>query len=401
MTQQLATVTLPSYQDGGTELWAYLRSMRLRSPVFFDERSQVWHLFGYTEVQRAMLDVVTFRSDMSEILPLQLFSRGNIVQTDPPRHRVLRTLLGHAWAARTQNLVDTRITQIINELLDELDGQDSFDLTAKLTYPLPITVIAELLGVPISDRELFRTWADNLFSLSFDTAYDPELPKAIDAAAAPMTAYLGEHVRDRRKHPREDIISDLVNNQVDGSGLDDQEAVTFCSVLLLAGHITTTLMLGNAVIALHENPGLDRQLRADPSRINSFTDEVLRCRTPFTALTRMTTQDTTIAGHDIPAGRMVTMWLASANRDESQFPDPDRFDPTRSPNQHLSFGHGIHFCMGAPLAMLETDMALRILWERFSEIRLTDGDPPTFFDAPGALGPRRLPITVERVRSSR
>jgi cytochrome P450 len=396
MTERPAYIELPSYQDGGTELWAYLRELRHQGPVFHDERTGVYHLFGYAEVQRALLDVGTFRSDMSEIMPLQTFSKGNLVQTDPPRHRELRTLLNEAFAARTKTFMDSRIAEIIHELLDEIADQDSFDLTERLTYPLPITVIAELLGVPGSDRELFRKWADDMFSLSFDTAFDPELPKAIDAAAQPMIEYLHEHVRERRKRRREDLISDLVAARVEGKGLDDEEAVSFSAILLLAGHITTTLMLGNAVIALDENPDVDASLRADRSGFSGFIEEVLRCRTPFTQLTRMTNKEVDFDGHVIPAGRMVALWLAAANRDESRFASPDSFDPRRQPNQHLSFGHGIHFCLGGPLARLETRIAMDILFDEFSEIRLDPAQSPEFFAAPGALGPRRLPVVVKR-----
>ncbi|WP_457034054.1 cytochrome P450 [Kitasatospora sp. P5_F3] len=396
MTDQPTGLVLPSYQDGGAELWAYLRELRHRSPAFLDERTQVYHLFGYPEVQRALLDTATFRSDMSEIMPLQTFGRGNLVQTDPPRHRELRSLLNQAFAARTKTLLDSRIAEIIHELLDDIGDEDSFDLTERLTYPLPITVIAELLGVPGSDRDLFRKWADDMFSLSFDTAFDPELPKAIDAAAAPMIAYLHEHVRERRRNGKEDLISDLVGARVDGQHLDDEEVVSFSAILLLAGHITTTLMLGNAIIALHENPDVDAALRADRERSTGFIEEVLRCRTPFTQLTRMTNQEVEIGGLTIPAGRMVALWLAAANRDEKHFPDPDRFDPARQPNQHLSFGHGIHFCLGGPLARLETRLAMDILFDRFSQIRLDESQPPEFFAAPGALGPRRLPVIVKR-----
>jgi cytochrome P450 len=389
------TLDLPSYQDGGTELWAYLRDLRRRQPVFLDERTGIYHVLSYNEVQRAMIDVATFRSDMSEIMPLQTFRRGNIVQTDPPRHRELRTLLSGAFMHRTKNLVDKRITEIIHELIDRVEGSDTFDLTASLTYPLPITVVAELLGVPASDRDLFRKWADDMFSLSFDTAFDPNLPKAIDDAAKPMIEYLGAHVAERRRTPREDLMSDLVNADLNGNGLDDEEARTFCAILLLAGHITTTLMLGNAILSLDENPAVAATLRQDREAMPGFIEEVLRCRTPFTQLSRMTNTDTVLGGVQIPAGRMVALWLAAANRDESHFPDPDRFDPGRRPNQHLSFGQGIHFCMGAPLARLETRIALDILHERLPHLRVADGEQPEFFSAPGALGPRRLPVTVK------
>ncbi|MCX5415772.1 cytochrome P450 [Streptomyces sp. NBC_00059] len=396
MTERPTAIELPSYQDGGADLWAYLRELRHQGPVFQDERTGVFHLFGYEEVQRALLDTAAFRSDMSEIMPLQTFGKGNLVQTDPPRHRELRTLLNEAFAARTKTLLDSRIAEIIHELLDQISDQDSFDLTEQLTYPLPITVIAELLGVPGSDRGLFRKWADDMFSLSFDTAFDPELPKAIDAAAKPMIEYLHEHVRNRRKNRREDLISDLVAARVDGNGLDDEEAVSFSAILLLAGHITTTLMLGNAVISLDENPAVNSALRADRSGFGGFIEEVLRCRTPFTQLTRMTNKAVEFDGTTIPAGRMVALWLAAANRDENRFAEPDRFDPLRQPNQHLSFGHGIHFCLGGPLARLETKIALDILFDEFTEIRLDPTQKPEFFAAPGALGPRRLPVVVKR-----
>jgi cytochrome P450 len=274
-----------------------------------------------------------FSSDTGRVVPAaQRFSAGNLLQTDPPRHHQLRRLVGAAFSPKVITGLAPRIAELTHELLDATDGASEFDLISVLAYPLPVTVIAELLGLPASDRELFRTWADKLLTvLEGADPNDPQLAQNIDEATAEMLAYLHEHCVDRRAHPREDLISRLATVEADGQRLTDEEVVNFSTVLLIAGHITTTALLGNTVLCLDAHPEVAAELHADRSLVEATLEEVLRYRSSFTQVIRVTMAETELGGQTIPADALVTPWLLSANRDEREFPDPDRFDIHRSP----------------------------------------------------------------------
>ena len=274
-------------------LLPWLRAMRDEHPVWRDDYN-VWHVFRSPDVQRVIGDPATFSSDIARIVPAAAeFSRGSLVRIDPPEHRSLRRLVSAAFTPRRVVALEPRIVAITHELLDGVDGE--FELVETLAYPLPVTVIAELLGVPASER-LFRMWTERLFSLQVDDPTDPDLRRRAQVGLRDLLDYLGEHVRDRWAHPREDLITALVTAEVDGQRLDDQQAVNFATVLLIAGHITTTVLLGNAVRCLDEQPGAYAELRADPSLIPTAIEEVLRYRSPFTQVSRVTTTEVEVAG---------------------------------------------------------------------------------------------------------
>jgi cytochrome P450 len=208
-----------------------------------------------------------------------------------------------------------------------------------------------------------------------------------------MIAYLREHCADRRANPRQDLISRLATVEANGERLSDEEVVNFSIVLLMAGHITTTALLGNTVLCLDEHPEVWAQMRADRSLVEPAIEEVLRYRPSFTQVGRVTTIETELAGQIIPADAIVTPWLLSANRDEREFADPDRFDIHRSGNHHLAFGHGIHFCIGHLLARLEARVAVGILLDRYAEIRLAPQTQLEFYSR-GIFAAREVPVSV-------
>ncbi|MFJ9853449.1 cytochrome P450 [Streptomyces sp. NPDC101150] len=387
----------PTPGDGGDNLVEWTGRLRATSPVWFNEMIKVWHVFDHATTQQILSDTTKFSSDLSAIAPAKMFMKGNFMRMDPPDHRKHRTLISQAFTARTVSGLEPRITEIVHELLDEAEGAERFDLVRTLSFPLPVTVIAALLGVSADDRPLFRKWADDMFSANFDKPFDPARIKEVEDAAVPMHDYLLEHVRLRRKEPKDDLITRLVQAELDGERLDDEEAVTFAALLLIAGHVTTTLLVNNAVRCLDENPHLFASLRADPAGIPALVEEVLRYRPPFLGVPRMTTEDVVLGGETVPAGSVVVPSLLAANRDPARFPDPDRFDPARD-NTHIAFGHGIHFCLGAPLARMEARIALGILLDRYAEIRLDEAEAPEFFQAQGILGPKRLPVRVRAAR---
>jgi len=294
-----------------------------------------------------------------------------------------------------------RIAEVTAELLDGLHGATCFDLVDRLAYPLPVIVIAELLGIPVEDRGIFRQWAETLFSRNQQTTelkLDEAALKALFDAVAPtireMNSYLLAHIQQRRARPADDLTSELVRAEVDGERLDDQEIVGFVGLLLLAGHITTTALLGNAILTFDEHPDAEAEVRADPSRLPAAIEEVLRYRSPFPRLARRAASDVDLGGHAIAANEIVILWIASANRDPAQFREPDRFDIRRAPNPHLAFGHGIHFCLGAPLARLETKIALGILLERYREIAVARDEPAEFYNPWTMISAKRLPVRV-------
>jgi len=392
-------MTAPTLPD----LFAWLEQARRHGQVHYDGRQRCWTVLGYPETSAVLADPHTFSSDLGDLIArqedLDLFQRGNFVRMDPPRHDVLRRLVSQAFTPKVVAGLAPRIAEVTCGLLDSRAGERGFDLIDDLAYPLPVIVIAELLGIPPSDRPLFRRWADGLFERS-NAGPDESLSQMMDekavATLAPvmheMNTYLLEHIRARRAAPADDLTSHLVEAEVEGVRLSDEEIVGFVGLLLLAGHVTTTATLGNTVLCFDDDPDAAAEVRADPALLPAAIEEVLRLRTPFPRLVRQATTDVTVGGADIPAGAIVVAWLAAANRDERVYAEPDRFDIHRTPNPHLAFGHGIHFCLGAPLARLETRIAMGILIERYREIAV---DAPVAFRNPWVMvASTRLPVAV-------
>ncbi|WP_406274783.1 cytochrome P450 [Streptomyces sp. NBC_00191] len=384
--------------DAETTL-AWFRRMRKEDPVSHDEQAGVWHVFRYADAQQILADPDTFSSDFSDLTPSQedvdLFTRGNLIRKDPPDHRKLRTLVGKAFTPRVVARLEPRITEVTGELLDAVKGSDRIEVVSDLAYPLPIIVITELLGIPAEDRATFRRWAEALVSPNGGGGGLIPNEQRIQSMATvmrEMNPYCLEHIRSRRARPKDDLISALAAAEVDGQRLADEEMVGFVSLLLLAGHITTTVLLGNALLCLGEHPEAVAALRADPGQLPTAIEEALRYRAPLAPMTRRTTREVEIGGRGVPAGEIIVTWLSSANRDERAFPDPDRFDFRRNPNPHLSFGHGIHFCVGAPLARLETRIALKLMLDRWSGF--SAGPGVEFHDARGIFGPKHLPMQL-------
>jgi erythromycin 12 hydroxylase len=351
-------------------------------------------VFRHDDVLAVLRDPATFSSETARLTPAaRPVARGMLTQIDPPEHRALRTVVSRAFTPRTVAGLEPRIRELTRTLLDA--AGERFDLVDALAFPLPVTVIAQLLGLPDSDHDQFRAWADGLFSMQVDDPTDPSLRERMGAAMAGITDYLVARVRERRSAPREDLVTALVQAEVDGRALDDEEAANFSMLLLLAGHITTTVLLGNAVRTFEENPGVWETLAADPSRIPDAVEEVLRLRSPFTQTGRATTREVEIGGTVIPADSFVLPWLLSANRDPSAFADPDRFDLDRGlgGGSQLAFGHGVHFCLGAPLARLEARVALEEMTARWSALHVDHVDDRALRHYPrGVLGVRTLPV---------
>ncbi|MET8999665.1 cytochrome P450 [Amycolatopsis sp. Hca4] len=288
----------------------------------------------------------------------------HMLNSDPPDHTRLRKLVNKAFTARTVARLRPRVQEITDELLDGLAGQERADLVTSFAAPLPITVICELLGVREEDRAEFSGWSKTLLSAA-------RSPEQMQAAAASMFAYLTDLIAQKRAEPAEDLLSDLVHASDDGDSLSEPELVSMAFLLLVAGHETTVNLIANGVLALLREPEQLARLRAEPALLPGAVEEFLRFDGPIHLATlRFTAEPVEVSGVTIPAGEFVLVSLLGANRDAERYPEPDKLDVTRAAGGHLAFGHGIHYCVGAPLARLEAEIAIGGLLERFPDLAL-------------------------------
>ncbi|WP_089156258.1 cytochrome P450 [Micromonospora sp. NBS 11-29] len=401
MTQD-ALATPPSLVDGGHRLFDWLRTMRDEQPVREDAYGVV-HVYRYADVLTVASDHTVFSSELGRLRPESSPLSEEILSViDPPMHRKLRSLVSQAFTPRTVAGLEPRVVELAGQMLRDVPG-DEFDLVRDFAFQLPVVVIAELLGVPVEDQSLFRSWSERMLSVQVDDAVErqfgdesgDEYQQMVRTPLREMHAYLQQHVEDRRKRRGEDLISRLVDAEVDGDRLTDRQITEFGGLLLMAGHISTSLLLSNTVLCIEENPRIGSEVRADRSRIPQVIEEVLRYRPPIMVMARVTTRETEIGGVPVPANRMVMASVVSANHDERQFPDPERFDPRRRLQQQIAFGHGIHYCLGGPLARMEGRVALEAVLDAFADLRITP-DAQIEYHPDGLFGARRMPVTVRR-----
>lgn len=342
------------------------RSMRAERPVFRDKQFHAWHVYRYSDVERVLTDHDTFRSNLAER------HRGpdpdsrsadpgqdTMLRADPPRHRELRGLVSMGFTPQVVHRIAPRIRAITDNVLDRALDRGTFDVVTDLAYPLPVIIISELLDIPAERRGDFKRWSDAVLAGGCDT---PSPDSGGDVAG--MYAYFADVLDERRRDPGDDLISGLLGAKLNGRGLSTNELLNFCGMMLVAGHETTTNLIGNTVLCLDAHPELPERLRDDPSLLPAVLEEVLRYLSPVQIVVRYAAADTMIGDQPVRAGELVFPVIGSANRDEAQFDDPDCFDVDRSPNQHLAFGHGIHACLGASLARLEARTALTAMLER-------------------------------------
>ncbi|WP_024876802.1 cytochrome P450 [Saccharomonospora piscinae] len=397
MNDETALQQPPTTVDGGRRLLSWLTTMRRDQPIWRDDTGSV-HVFRHREVAAVLSDPATFSSDVSQAAPDDVpnFVEGSLAATDPPRHRKLRRIVSEAFTPKTVAELQPRIVELTTGLLDEVAGRAEWDFVETLSNPLPVTVIAELLGIPVADQPKFRRWAEAAITATNEAQVGEAEFHINDWVAEQlreMQDYLLSHAKRRLDDPTGDLMTRLVTAEVDGEKLTDNELFSFAADLLFAGHITTTMLLGNSVVAAHENPEALAEIRADRSRVPMFIEEVLRTRPPITLTNRLVRQGARIGEFDVREGGMVVAWLLSGNHDEEKFSEPEVFDLHRDPNPHLAFGHGIHFCIGAPLGRLETRIALNLLLDRYQGWGPA-GEGPVFHDAGGLFGVSQLRLTT-------
>ena len=358
----------------------------LRVPPPFD----AWMVFDYDGVRRVLTDVETFSS---RVPAPQWF-----IFFDPPVHTKLRGLISRAFTPGVVTGQEARIREISRTLLDAHSDGGEIDLATEYSVPLAMRVISGMIGIPESEWARFRAWSDIIMRLSFSRSGGEEAEKAktdYRGTTAEMGVWIGEMIGDRLRDPQPDLLTRLVEAEVDGQRLNSHDILGFIQLLIAAGQETTANLINNMMLALMENPGELELLRSNGDLLPGAIEEALRYRSPLQWLMRVPRREVELHGQTIPAGSLVLAVVGSANRDEKQFPNPDRFDIRREPNSHLAFGHGIHFCLGAALARLETRIALSDLLGRFRSFELAGRTPWVPRQALNVLGPASLPIRFE------
>lgn len=365
----------------------------LKAPVAYNPQFGAYLVFRYEEVRKVFNDPYTFSSAVYDGLSTELAFENQIQGMDPPRHTQLRALAAHAFTPRAVAELEPRILDIANKLLDQAENKEQFDFVRDFAIPLPVSVIAEMLGVPEEDHPTFKKWSDIIVEISerLLTGSTEELPEHV-AAYRDMKAYFQKLIHERREHPRNDLISGLAAAEIEGKQLTDLEASNFCLLLLVAGNETTTNLLTNAIRTFAEQPEQWEMLRNNEKLIPRAVEEVLRYRTSVQLMYRVAKQDVEIGGAQIKAGERVVVFMGAANRDPAKYENPNTFDITRTPSPHTSFGHGIHQCLGAPLARLEVSIALQAIASRMANFQIPEEaglEPLTSFNI---LGLKRLPL---------
>jgi cytochrome P450 len=363
-----------------TDPYPALHVLRSRAPVCFHRVLRSWLLSRHADVVRALRDPrLSVDRTQTSVFKAMDFEHTfgpalakavtrSLLMVDPPDHTRMRRLVNKAFTPRVVQRMEPRIQTLVDELLDDVERRGRFELIRDFAYPLPVVVIAEMLGIPTEDRDRFKRWSDKLAVL-----LDPfELTSGIEPAKvafAELQSYFEAIFEDRRRRPRDDLISSLVAVEDEGEHLSTSELFAITTLILGAGHETTTNLIGNAVIALLRNPEQRRRFAEDDSIATSAVEEFLRYDSPVHLTDRVALEDFDIDGHRIQAGQLVGILLAGANRDPDVFDDPDRLQLDRADNHHVAFGGGVHFCLGASLARLEARVALTTLVRRFPRLQ--------------------------------
>ena len=371
-------IASPQFKANPYAFYARLRREAPVFPVTLPDKQTAWLVTRYDDVVMVLKDDRFAKDRRNALTPEQLarqpwipsFAKPltrNMLDLDPPDQTRLRILVQKAFTPRLVEQMRERIQTLTDELLDAVNGKSPFDLIRDYALPVPTTIIAEMLGVPVDDRHKFHRWSKALLGASSTRS---GIWTALPSIWLFMR-YLRKFIRLRRARPQDDLVSALVQAEEAGEKLTEDELLALVMLLLVAGHETTVNPIGNGTLALLENPDQMDKLRSDPTLIKPAIEELLRFHSPVEMATeRFPRREVTVAGIQIPRGEMVLAVIASANRDESQFTDPDKLDLTREPNRHVSFGQGVHFCLGAPLARLEGQLAINTLLRRAQGLRL-------------------------------
>ena len=373
--------------------------LRARDPVHRSRLMNAWVFTRYADVDAVLRDHRRFSSDprkrtaaRRQQASLPSVEEPSMLFLDPPDHTRLRALVNKAFTPRAVAALEPRIREIMATLLDAVDDPSAFDLMKAVAKPLPVIVIAEMLGIPPEDRAQFAVWSDQRARI-LEPTLTPGERETAEAAMRALDEYLRPIISERRDAPRDDIISALAQAEEAGDKLTEREVLVMLRLLLVAGNETTTNLIGNGVLALLRHPDQLAALRGDAALIPSAVEELLRFDSPVQVDLRSALDDCDVNGFRVRRGDNVVTLLGAANRDPDRFPAPDRLDVRRAEQNHLAFGRGIHHCLGAPLARLEGRVVLETLLDRFRSIRLLD-DRPAFRNSVVLRGLHSLPVAA-------
>jgi pimeloyl-[acyl-carrier protein] synthase len=395
-TQAVFNPLMPEFHSNP---YPFYRALREEDPVHQSPLG-FWVCTRYDDAVMILRDPRFGREGMAKRMEARLgltqdTSRArDMLFQDPPDHTRLRALVSRAFTPRVVEVMRPHIQEIVDGLLDRVDGARAMDVIEDLAYPLPVTVICEMLGVPAADQDIFKSWSTDI-ARSLDAAILPAdsdaIPRGRDARLG-LADYFRSLIATRRKDPKPDLLSALIAAEEEGNKLSEGELVSTCMLLLIAGHETTVNLIGNGLLALLQHPDQLRALRDDPGLIQTGVEELLRFDGPVQRTGRMTTAEVEIGDKRIPRDAVVVSVIGAANRDPKQFADPDRLDVSRKDNRHIAFGFGIHFCLGAPLARLEGQIALGTLLRRMPKLALVS-DVPEWRESSTLRGLKSLPVT--------
>jgi cytochrome P450 len=383
--------------------YPYYARLRSADPVHWADQFGGWVLTRYADVITVLRSpaasadrtpVARQRVD-PEFRALYDVRSYSMLNADAPRHTRLRLLVNKAFTPRTVEELAPFVRSFVDQVLDAAQARGRMDVIADLAFPLPATVIAELLGVPPEDRDRFKQWSDDSTAAvgNLPSNLSPDVLRKSVTAMEELQTYFRGIIDRRRAEPRDDLLSALVKAREEGDRLSDEELLANSMLLLNAGHETTTNLIGNGTLALLRHPDQMRRLRDDPSLIPAGVEELLRYDSPVQFTSRVVKADMEVGGKVLRAGQAVLLLLGAANRDPEQFPDPDRLDVGRPDNKHIAFGLGPHFCLGAPLARLEGHLVFEALLRRTPGMRL-DGPPPRYRQNFNLRGLESLPVTL-------
>ena len=365
------------------------RRLRDEQPVYCSESWNCWLLSRYDHVAESLRDHQRFtnvgtthrfldqlpQQTLDQIQPLyEHFSIG-LTRCDPPDHTRLRGLTNKAFTPRVVGSMRDRIQTIVDQLIDAVADQGRLDLIRDFAYPLPTTIIAEMFGFPVEDRDQFKAWSTGIAAFHGSGGADPKLVLRSQKALLAAREWLRRLIDERRRNPTADLLSRLANAEEFGDTLTDPELFSICVTFLIGGHETTTNLIGNGMLALLRHPEQLRILRGDAELIPLAVEEMLRYDAPTQRAHRIADEDIEWGGQRIRQGDFVQLLLGSANRDPQQFEKPNQFDILRTNQRHVSFGMGVHFCPGAPLARLEAQIAIGTLLRRLPKLRLVPDQP--------------------------
>jgi len=372
--------------------------LRAEDPVYQSPLG-FWVLTRYDDVSAVLRDPRFIKEPLAALVAARFGAevpRGvglSMLDRDPPDHTRLRGLVSKAFTPRVVDGLRSRIQQIVDELITRVQAAGSMDVIEEFAYPIPVNVICEMLGVPLADHERFKGWSLDI-ARGLDSIWlppDSEVPRRSAASRHGINDYFRGLIAQRRASPRGDLLSALIAAEEAGDKLNEEELLATCILLLIAGHETTVNLIGNGVLALLRNPGELERLRATPGLITNAVEELLRYDGPVQRTARVASAPATIGGRTIAKGEMVMPFIGAADRDPSQFPDPDRLDLTRADNRHIAFGWGIHFCLGAPLARVEGQIAIDALVRRLPRLELMT-DAPEYRQSLTLRGLKTLPV---------